>query len=64
MRGFFLFILNPSQRVLCSLQEFYIPTESSGLSFLKTKLCVATTRGFEVVDLEVRNWLNLGRVCV
>lgn len=43
------------------LQEFYIPTESSGLSFLKTKLCVATTRGFEVVDLEVSQVANFGR---
>ncbi len=41
-----------------SVQEFYIPTESSSISFLKTKLCVATTKGFEVVDLEVRTSFN------
>ncbi|KAJ9097534.1 hypothetical protein QFC19_006708 [Naganishia cerealis] len=34
------------------MKEFYIPTESTSLMMLKTKLCVATTRGFEVIDLE------------
>ena len=33
-------------------QEFYIPTESSSIHFLKSKLCVACARGFEVVSLE------------
>lgn len=33
-------------------KEFYIPTESSSVHFLKTKLCVACARGFEVVSLE------------
>ena len=33
-------------------QEFYIPTESSSIHFLKTKLCVGCTKGFEIVDLE------------
>lgn len=46
-------LLNNSNEPFKVFKEFYIPTESSGLSFLKTKLCVATTRGFEVVDLEV-----------
>lgn len=35
-----------------TLQEFYIPTESSSIHFLKSKLCVACARGFEVVSLE------------
>ncbi|EJU03635.1 CNH-domain-containing protein [Dacryopinax primogenitus] len=35
-----------------TLKEFYIPTESSSLHFLKTKLCVGCTKGFEIVDLE------------
>jgi hypothetical protein len=34
------------------IQEFYIPVESSSIHFLKTKLCVGCSRGFEIVDLE------------
>lgn len=37
---------------LKSFKEFYIPTESSSIHFLKSKLCVACARGFEVVSLE------------
>lgn len=33
-------------------QEFYIPVQSSSIHFLKTKLCVGCTNGFEIVDLE------------
>lgn len=33
-------------------QEFYIPTESSSIHFLKSKLCVGCARGFEVVSVE------------
>ena len=33
-------------------KEFYIPTESTSVHFLKSKLCVACPRGFEVVSLE------------
>ena len=33
-------------------KEFYIPTESSSIHFLKTKLCVGCAKGFEVVSLE------------
>ncbi|MCJ1287317.1 RHO1 GDP-GTP exchange protein 2 [Xylographa opegraphella] len=35
-----------------SFQEFYIPAESTSIHFLKSKLCVACARGFEVVSLE------------
>lgn len=34
------------------MQEFYIPTESSSIHFLKSKLCVGCAKGFEVVSLE------------
>ena len=34
------------------MQEFYVPTESSSIDFLKSKLCVGCARGFEVVSLE------------
>jgi len=33
-------------------KEFYIPVESSSIHFLRTKLCVGCTKGFEIVDLE------------
>jgi len=35
-----------------SQQEFYIPTESTSVHFLKSKLCVGCSKGFEIVDLE------------
>ncbi|OBZ74240.1 Rho1 guanine nucleotide exchange factor 1 [Grifola frondosa] len=35
-----------------TLREFYIPVQSSSIHFLKTKLCVGCTNGFEIVDLE------------
>ena len=33
------------------LKEFYIPSESSAIIYLKTKLCVACAKGFEIIDL-------------
>lgn len=33
-------------------KEFYVPTEATSVHFLKSKLCVACARGFEVVSLE------------
>ncbi|KZT27934.1 CNH-domain-containing protein [Neolentinus lepideus HHB14362 ss-1] len=39
-------------RVFKASDEFYIPVESSSIHFLKTKLCVGCTKGFEIVDLE------------
>ncbi|ORY77360.1 CNH domain-domain-containing protein [Protomyces lactucae-debilis] len=33
-------------------KEFYIPTESTSIHFLKSKLCVGCAKGFEVVSLE------------
>lgn len=37
---------------VCGLQEFYIPVESTSIHYLKTKMCVGCSRGFEIVDLE------------
>ena len=34
------------------VKEFYVPAESSSIDFLRSKLCVACSRGFEVVSLE------------
>ncbi|KAJ3009607.1 RHO1 GDP-GTP exchange protein 2 [Thoreauomyces humboldtii] len=33
-------------------KEFYIPAEASSIHYLRTKLCVGCSKGFEVVDLE------------
>jgi RHO1 GDP-GTP exchange protein 1/2 len=45
-------MFNTGQDELKPFKEFYIPTESSSVHFLKSKLCVACARGFEVVSLE------------
>jgi len=45
-------MLASSQDVLKPLKEVYIPTESSYIHFLRSKLCVCCTRGFEIVSLE------------
>ena len=37
--------------MLINLQEFYTP-DSTSIHFLKTKLCVACARGFEIISLE------------
>ncbi len=45
-------MFNAGQDELTVFQEFYIPTESSSIHFLKSSLCVASARGFEVVSLK------------
>ncbi|KAI9889589.1 MAG: RHO1 GDP-GTP exchange protein 2 [Vezdaea aestivalis] len=45
-------MLRMGPEVLKPFKEFYIPTESSSIHFLKSKLCVGCARGFEVVSLE------------
>lgn len=45
-------LLQGGQDMLRVFKEFYIPTESSSIFFLKSKLCIGCTKGFEVVDLE------------
>ncbi|TPX61224.1 hypothetical protein PhCBS80983_g01303 [Powellomyces hirtus] len=35
-----------------TFKEFYIPAEASSIHYLRTKLCVGCSKGFEVVDLE------------
>ncbi|KAI5480628.1 Rho guanyl-nucleotide exchange factor [Pseudohyphozyma bogoriensis] len=44
--------LQGSNEALRVFKEFYIPTESSSVHFLKSRLCVGCTKGFEIVDLE------------
>ncbi|KAF1958054.1 CNH-domain-containing protein [Byssothecium circinans] len=45
-------MLSNNQDQLKPYKEFYIPTESSSIHFLRSKLCVGCARGFEVVSLE------------
>ncbi|KAF2747211.1 CNH-domain-containing protein [Sporormia fimetaria CBS 119925] len=45
-------MLSTSQDQLKPYKEFYIPTESTSIHFLRSKLCVGCTKGFEVVSLE------------
>jgi RHO1 GDP-GTP exchange protein 1/2 len=33
-------------------QEFYINSESNSVHFLKSRICLGCTKGFEIVDLE------------
>ncbi|GFZ48548.1 Rho1 guanine nucleotide exchange factor 1 [Saitozyma sp. JCM 24511] len=51
--------LNGGNDALKLFKEFYIPTESSSVHFLKTKLCVGCTKGFEIVDLETLDMQGL-----
>ncbi|TDL23885.1 CNH-domain-containing protein [Rickenella mellea] len=45
-------LLQGGHDTLRLFKEFYIPVESSSIHYLKTKLCVGCTKGFEIVDLE------------
>ncbi|EIW79346.1 RhoGEF Rgf2 [Coniophora puteana RWD-64-598 SS2] len=45
-------LLQGGNDTLKLFKEFYIPVESSSIHFLKTKLCVGCTKGFEIVDLD------------
>ncbi|KAJ6581895.1 CNH domain-containing protein [Mycena capillaripes] len=33
-------------------REFYMPVESTSIHYLKTRLCIGCSKGFEIVDLE------------
>ncbi|KAF3928022.1 hypothetical protein AA313_de0201095 [Arthrobotrys entomopaga] len=45
-------LLAGGQDGLKLFKEFYIPSEASSIHFLKSKLCVGCTKGFEVVSLD------------
>ncbi|KAI0091488.1 CNH domain-containing protein [Irpex rosettiformis] len=45
-------ILQGGNDTLRPVKEFYIPVQSSSIHFLKTRLCIGCTNGFEIVDLE------------
>ncbi|KAI0339671.1 CNH-domain-containing protein [Trametopsis cervina] len=45
-------ILQGGNDTLRPVKEFYIPVQSSSIHFLKTRLCIGCSNGFEIVDLE------------
>ncbi|TFK26207.1 RhoGEF Rgf2 [Coprinopsis marcescibilis] len=45
-------LLQGGNDTLKIFREFYIPVESTSIHYLKTKLCVGCSKGFEIVDLE------------
>ncbi len=45
-------LLQGGNDTLKMFKEFYIPVESTSIHYLKTKMCVGCSRGFEIVDLE------------
>lgn len=47
-----LSIDTPTVKANLNHQEFYIPSESTSIHFLRSKLCVGCARGFEVVSLD------------
>jgi hypothetical protein len=50
--GFSGMLSTAGREQLKPYKEFYIPTESTSIHFLRSKLCVGCTRGFEIVSLE------------
>lgn len=37
--------------LICLLQDFFLPSESFDLVFLKAKIAILCTKGFEIMDL-------------
>jgi hypothetical protein len=42
-----------------SWQELYLPVESTSIHYLKTRMCVGSSKGFDIVDLETLETLGL-----
>ncbi|KAJ3329165.1 RHO1 GDP-GTP exchange protein 2 [Blyttiomyces sp. JEL0837] len=51
-RGKLGILFKSSNDTMRVFKEFYIPTEALNVHFLRTKICVGCTKGFEIVDLE------------
>ncbi|KAJ6620583.1 CNH domain-containing protein [Mycena sp. CBHHK59/15] len=45
-------LLQGGNDTLQAFREFYIPVESTSIHYLKTRMCIGCSRGFEIVDLE------------
>ncbi|KAF1816659.1 CNH-domain-containing protein [Eremomyces bilateralis CBS 781.70] len=58
-RGGLARMLGGSQEVLKLWKEFYVPSEATSIHFLRSKLCVGCTKGFEVLSLETNESQSL-----
>jgi len=45
-------LLQGGNDTLKPFREFYIPVESTSIHYLKTRLCIGCSKGFEILDLE------------
>ncbi|CAK5283232.1 unnamed protein product [Mycena citricolor] len=45
-------LLQGGNDTLRPFKEFYIPVESTSIHYLKTRMCIGCSKGFEIVDLE------------
>ncbi|KAI9295750.1 hypothetical protein K502DRAFT_290537, partial [Neoconidiobolus thromboides FSU 785] len=52
-KSFFSTFSTSSSQLVAFFKEFYIPSEAFNVYFLKSKICVACTRGFEVLDFNL-----------
>ena len=52
-------LLQGGNDVLRIYKEFYILVQSSSIHFLRTKLCVACVKGFEIIDPDTLNTRGL-----
>ncbi|KAG5457853.1 MAG: CNH domain-containing protein, partial [Olpidium bornovanus] len=50
--GFAKLLMRGTNDNLKVFKEFYIPSEATSVDFLRKKLCVGCTKGFEIVDLD------------
>ncbi|KIK49869.1 hypothetical protein GYMLUDRAFT_65510 [Collybiopsis luxurians FD-317 M1] len=48
-----------SSLVLTTFHEFYIPIEVTSVYYLKTRMCLGSSQGFQIIDLETLDWQGL-----
>ncbi|RIB30027.1 CNH domain-containing protein [Gigaspora rosea] len=51
-RGAFASLIHSKTEWFKEYKQFYIPSESYSVNFLRSRLCVVCTRGFEIVNLD------------
>jgi hypothetical protein len=42
-----------------SWQDLYLPVETTSIHYLKTRMCIGTSKGFDIVNLENLETLGL-----
>ncbi|KAI8824483.1 CNH domain-containing protein [Fimicolochytrium jonesii] len=45
-------LFSSAEQTVKTFKEFYIPAEANSIHYLRTKLCVGCSKGFEIVDLD------------